>query len=69
MSSIQTYLVSNLETGEISLLADTRFDGAVLINQEGQRFVEELDRRDVISKAILAQPGGYAYQVWNQKTQ
>ena len=68
MSSIQTYPVSNPETGEISLLADTRFDGAVLINQEGQRFVEELDRRDVISKAILAQPGGYAYQLWNQKT-
>ena len=67
MQSIQTYPVANPETGVISLLADTRFDGAVLINQEGNRFVEELDRRDVISKAILAQTGGYAYQLWNQE--
>lgn len=67
MESIQTYPVANPETGVISLLADTRFDGAILVNQEGNRFVEELDRRDVISKAILAQTGEYAYQLWNQE--
>ncbi|MBF0786377.1 MULTISPECIES: flavocytochrome c [unclassified Streptococcus] len=65
MESIQTYPIANPKTGMISLLADTRFDGAILINQEGKRFVEELERRDVISKAILAQTGGYAYQIWN----
>lgn len=65
MESIQTYPVANPKTGVISLLADTRFDGAILINQEGKRFVEELDRRDVISKGILSQTGGYAYQMWN----
>lgn len=65
MEYIQTYPVSNPETGDISLLADTRFDGAALINQEGDRFVEELERRDVISEAILDQTGGYAYQVWD----
>ncbi|WP_314061792.1 flavocytochrome c [uncultured Vagococcus sp.] len=65
MESIQTYPVCNIETGVISLLADTRFDGAILINQEGQRFVEELERRDVISNAILAQTGSYTYQLWN----
>ncbi|MBA9084956.1 urocanate reductase [Fontibacillus solani] len=67
MESIQTYPVCNPETGVISLVADSRFDGAILINQEGERFVEELERRDVISKAILAQTGGYTYQFWNQK--
>lgn len=66
MEYIQTYPVCNPETGVISLLADSRFDGAILVNQEGNRFVEELERRDVISRAILAQPGGYAYQVWTQ---
>lgn len=66
MEYIQTYPVCNPETGVISLVADSRFDGAILINQEGERFVEELERRDVISKAILAQTGGYAYQLWNQ---
>lgn len=67
MEFIQTYPVSNPETGAISLLADTRFDGAALINQEGKRFVEELDRRDIISEAIISQPGGYTYQIWDQK--
>lgn len=67
MDSIQTYPVADPETGRISLLADTRFNGAVLINQEGERFVEELERRDVISKAILDQTGGYAYQLWTDE--
>ncbi|WEG73676.1 flavocytochrome c [Vagococcus intermedius] len=66
MENIQTYPICNVETGVISLLADTRFDGAVLINQEGKRFVEELERRDVISNAILDQTGSYTYQLWNE---
>lgn len=67
MESIQTYPIANPKTGQISLLADTRFDGAILVNQEGKRFVEELERRDVISKAILSQTGEYCYQIWNDK--
>lgn len=67
MEYIQTYPVCNPETGVISLLADSRFYGAILINQEGERFVEELERRDVISEGILAQTGGYAYQVWTEE--
>lgn len=67
MENIQTYPVCNPITGIISLVADSRFDGAILINQGGERFVEELERRDVISKAILAQEGRYAYQFWNQE--
>ena len=57
MENIQTYPICNPKTGVISLLADTRFDGAILVNQEGKRFVEELERRDVISNAILEQLG------------
>lgn len=67
MENIQTYPICNPITGVISLVADSRFDGAILINQGGARFVEELERRDVISKAILAQEGRYAYQFWNQE--
>lgn len=66
MDSIQTYPVCDPVTGVISLVADSRFDGAILVNQSGKRFVEELERRDVISKAILAQEGKYAYQLWNE---
>ena len=67
MESIQTYPISNPETGEISLFADTRFDGAALVNKEGDRFVEELERRDVISDAIMEQTGEVAYQVWDSQ--
>lgn len=67
MQYIQTYPVCDPVSGTIELIADTRFDGAVLLNQEGKRFVEELERRDVISHAILAQTGSYAWVLWNDK--
>lgn len=67
MQYIQTYPVCDPVSGTIELIADTRFDGAILVNQEGKRFVEELDRRDVISHAILAQTGSYAWVLWNDK--
>ncbi|MEF9972881.1 MAG: flavocytochrome c [Clostridia bacterium] len=31
------------------------------VNQDGKRFVNESSRRDVLAKAILAQPGAYCY--------
>lgn len=65
MESIQTYPACSPETGVLSYVADTRFDGAVLVNKEGNRFVEELDRRDVISKAILDQTDAVGYLVWD----
>ena len=65
MQSIQTYPICDPISGVIELIADARFDGAILINQEGKRFVEELQRRDVISHAILNQPGSYCYVLWN----
>ncbi|TVL02541.1 flavocytochrome c [Shewanella algae] len=63
---IQTYPICNPETGAIALIADSRFFGAILVNQNGERFVEELERRDVISHAILEQPGRYTYVLWNK---
>ncbi|ACB86031.1 flavocytochrome c [Natranaerobius thermophilus] len=65
MEFIQTYPTCNTQTGHLSYVADTRFDGAILVNQEGERFVEELDRRDVISEAILDQTGSVAYLMWD----
>lgn len=66
MGYIQSYPICSPTSGAIALIADSRFFGAVLINQKGERFVEELERRDVISQAILAQPGRYTYVLWNQ---
>ena len=65
MGNIQTYPTCSTRTGILSYVADTRFDGAILVNKEGLRFVEELDRRDVISKAILAQTGNVGYLLWD----
>ena len=67
MQYIQTYPICDPISGVIELIADARFDGAVLLNQEGRRFVEELERRDVISNAILNQSGGYCWVLWNDK--
>ncbi|MDO5531551.1 flavocytochrome c [Sutterella sp.] len=67
LSYIQTYPICDPISGVIELIADSRFDGAILINQEGKRFVEELERRDVISQAILAQTGAYCWVLWNDK--
>lgn len=66
MEYIQPYPACNPITGAISYVADTRFDGAVLVNIEGKRFVEELDRRDVISNAIVNQSDKYGYLVWDK---
>ena len=44
-----------------------RGDGAILVNQGGKRFVNELETRDVVSAAELAQEGGYAWTVVDQK--
>ena len=67
MQYVQTYPICDPVSGTIELIADTRFDGAILINQEGKRFVEELGRRDVISHAILKQTGGYCWVLWNDR--
>ena len=69
MQYIQTYPMCDPVTGAIELIDKARFEGAVLINKEGKRFVEELDRRDVISKGILDQPGQYCYSVYTDATE
>ena len=65
MGCIQTYPICDPISGAIELIADARFDGAIMLNQEGKRFVEELQRRDVLSEAILNQTGQYCWVLWN----
>ena len=43
-----------------------RGDGAILVNQSGVRFVNELQTRDVVSAAELEQEGQYAYVIFDQ---
>ncbi len=67
MSYIQTFPIANPLTGALSHVGGSRFDGAILVNKSGERFVEELERRDVVSKAILSQTDGVGYLVWSQE--
>ncbi|MEI6855939.1 flavocytochrome c [Psychrilyobacter sp.] len=69
MSYIQTFPISNPLTGTLSHVGGSRFDGAILVNRSGKRFVEELERRDIVSQAILGQDGGVGYLVWGQEVE
>ncbi len=44
-----------------------RNNGAILVNSKGERFVNELGKRDEISKSILEQEDGRAFLVFDQK--
>lgn len=45
-----------------------RGDGAILVNHEAKRFINELETRDVVSKAILEQNGATAFLVLDKQT-
>ena len=53
MQYIQTYPTCDVETGALLYVGDVRLEGrSILVNLEGKRFVEELERRDIISFAV-----------------
>ena len=67
MQYIQTYPTCDPETGALLYVDDMRLESlAIMVNKEGDRFVEELDRRDVLSNAIKNQTDGKAYMLFNQ---
>jgi fumarate reductase flavoprotein subunit len=43
-----------------------RGEGAILVNREAKRFINELETRDVVSKAILSQEGKTAFLILDQ---
>ncbi|ABR47548.1 flavocytochrome c [Alkaliphilus metalliredigens QYMF] len=56
MEEIQTHPTAVPSNGSMITEA-VRGNGAILINKDGQRFVNELATRDVVSEAMLAQEG------------
>jgi fumarate reductase flavoprotein subunit len=44
-----------------------RGEGSILINLDGERFVDELSTRDVVSEAILAQPQSTSYMIFDAR--
>ena len=43
-----------------------RGDGAILLNAEGKRFIDETQTRDVVSANVIAQTDSYAWLIVNQ---
>ncbi|MDR0389641.1 MAG: flavocytochrome c [Spirochaetaceae bacterium] len=43
-----------------------RGDGAILVNKEGRRFFNEMETRDKVSAAEIAQPDSFAYIIFDQ---
>lgn len=66
MEQIQLHPTVHLETASL-ITEGLRGDGAILVNQNGERFCDEVGTRDVVSAAEFAQPGGYAYLIVDQK--
>lgn len=54
------------QTSSMLITESVRGDGAILVNQSGKRFVNELLTRDVVSAAELEQEGCYAYIIFDQ---
>ena len=54
------------QTTSMLITESVRGDGAILVNQSGERFVNELLTRDAVSAAELAQEGCYAYIIFDQ---
>ncbi|HHU12852.1 MAG TPA: flavocytochrome c [Clostridiaceae bacterium] len=65
MEQIQIHPTTDPDSGYM-FTEGLRGDGAILINKEGKRFIDELETRDVVSAAILAETDGQAYVLVNQ---
>lgn len=64
----QIQLHPTVEQNTSMLITESvRGDGAILVNQSGKRFTDELLTRDVVSAAELEQEGQYAYIIFDQK--
>ena len=65
MDQIQIH--PTVEANTAALITEgLRGDGAILVNANGERFIDEVGTRDVVSAAEIAQPGSYSWLVVDQ---
>lgn len=65
MEQIQIH--PTVEANSAALITEgLRGDGAILVNQEGLRFTDEVGTRDAVSAAEIAQTGSYSYLIVDQ---
>lgn len=66
MDQIQIH--PTVEANTAALITEgLRGDGAILVNAEGKRFIDEVGTRDVVSAAEVAQTGSYSWLIVDQK--
>ena len=64
MEQIQLHPTVHVEGTSANLITEgLRGDGAILVNQEGERFFDEVSTRDKVSAAEFEQTGGYAWLI------
>lgn len=68
MDQIQTNPTVEVNT-QIVISESVRGNGAIMVNQEGKRFTNELLTRDVLSADILKQTDKVAYLIYDNKIQ
>jgi fumarate reductase flavoprotein subunit len=67
---IQIHPTVHAFEGRRSLISETLREGggAILVNSDGDRFVDEEQRRDVVAQTILRQKGKIAYLIMSKET-
>ena len=66
IEQIQIHPTVSQETSAL-ITEGLRGDGAILVNSEGKRFFDEVGTRDAVSAAEVAQPGGFAWLIVDNK--
>ena len=65
MEQIQIHPTVQADTASL-ITEGLRGDGAILVNQDGLRFTDEVGTRDAVSAAEIEQPGSYSYLIVDQ---
>ena len=66
MDQIQIHPTVQYDTASL-ITEGLRGDGAILVNKNGERFIDEVGTRDVVSAAEIAQPDSFSWLVVDQK--
>ena len=66
MEQIQIHPTVQADTASL-ITEGLRGDGAILVNANGERFIDEVGTRDVVSAAEIAQPDSFSWLVVDQK--
>ena len=66
MDQIQIHPTVQADTASL-ITEGLRGDGAILVNANGERFIDEVGTRDVVSAAEIAQPDSFSWLVVDQK--